>query len=52
MALYGPVQVIRCVSTLANDRLAQCINYLKTTGLTLGLMINFQKPNSNGGEFP
>lgn len=35
---------LKCVDRLANEHLAQCINYLKASGLRLALLINFQKP--------
>lgn len=33
----------KCVEHLTNDHLAQCINYLKASGLHLALLINFRK---------
>lgn len=35
---------LKCVERLTNEHLAQCINYLKASGLTVALLINFQKP--------
>jgi GxxExxY protein len=35
---------LKCVDRLANEHLAQCINYLKASGLRMALLINFQKP--------
>ena len=35
---------IKCVAELTNEHLAQCINYLKASGLHLALPINFRKP--------
>ena len=35
---------LKCVSTFAQEHLAQCLNYLKGTGLSLCLLFNFQKP--------
>lgn len=35
---------LKCVETFSNEHLAQCINYLKSSGLNLALLINFQKP--------
>jgi GxxExxY protein len=35
---------LKCVDRLSNEHLAQCINYLKASGLRLALLINFQKP--------
>lgn len=34
---------LKCVDRLGNEHLAQCINYLKASGLRVGLLINFQK---------
>jgi GxxExxY protein len=33
----------KCVEQLTNEHLAQCINYLKASGLHLALLINFRK---------
>jgi GxxExxY protein len=35
---------LKCVDRLGNDHMAQCINYLKATGITIALLINFQRP--------
>jgi GxxExxY protein len=35
---------LKCVDHLANEHLAQCLNYLRASGLTLCLLVNFQKP--------
>jgi GxxExxY protein len=35
---------LKCVDCFANEHMAQCINYLKASGLKLALLINFQKP--------
>lgn len=35
---------LKCVERLANEHTAQCINYLRASGLTLCLLVNFQKP--------
>ncbi len=35
---------LKCADGLSSQHMAQCINYLKASGLTLGLLINFQKP--------
>ena len=35
---------IKCVEQLTNEHPAQCINYLKASGLHLALLINFRKP--------
>jgi GxxExxY protein len=34
---------IKCAEQLTNEHLAQCINYLKVSGLHLALLINFRK---------
>jgi GxxExxY protein len=35
---------VKCVERFANEHLAQCINYLKASGLHLALLINFGHP--------
>lgn len=35
---------LKCVDRFAGEHLAQCINYLKASGLPVALLINFQKP--------
>jgi GxxExxY protein len=35
---------LECVDRLANEHLAQCINYLKASRLSVALFINFQRP--------
>jgi GxxExxY protein len=35
---------LKCVDRLAKEHLAQCINYLKASGLHVALLINFQRP--------
>jgi len=35
---------LKCVERLAAEHTAQCINYLRASGLTLCLLVNFQKP--------
>lgn len=35
---------VKCVERFANEHLAQCINYLKASGLRVALLINFQRP--------
>ncbi len=35
---------LKCVERLASEHIAQCLNYLRASGLTLCLLINFQKP--------
>jgi GxxExxY protein len=34
----------KCVDRLASEHLAQCTNYLKSSGLHTALLINFQRP--------
>jgi len=35
---------LKCVDHLANEHLAQCLNYLRASGMRVCLLINFQKP--------
>lgn len=35
---------LKCVDRFLNEHVAQCINYLKASGLRLALLVNFQKP--------
>lgn len=35
---------LKCVDRLAADHTAQCLNYLRASGLTVCLLINFQSP--------
>jgi GxxExxY protein len=35
---------LKCVDRFSNEHLAQCINYLKASGLHVALLINFQRP--------
>jgi GxxExxY protein len=35
---------LKCVDHLASEHFAQCINYLKASGLPVALLINFQRP--------
>jgi GxxExxY protein len=35
---------LKCVEHFAPEHMAQCINYLKASGLRFGLLVNFQKP--------
>jgi GxxExxY protein len=34
---------VKCVEQVSNEHLAQCINYLKASGLHLALLINFRR---------
>jgi hypothetical protein len=38
---------LKCVDRLANEHLAQCINYLKASGLHVALLVNFQRQRWN-----
>lgn len=35
---------LKCVERLAGEHTAQCLNYLRASGLTICLLVNFQKP--------
>jgi GxxExxY protein len=35
---------LKCVEQFSNGHLAQCLNYLKASGLPFGLLVNFQHP--------
>jgi GxxExxY protein len=35
---------LKCVDRLANEHTAQCLNYLRASGKTVCLLVNFQKP--------
>ncbi len=35
---------LKCAASLSDEYLAQCLNYLRTTGLHLALLLNFQRP--------
>lgn len=35
---------LKCAERLANEHTAQCLNYLRASGLTLCLLVNLQKP--------
>ncbi len=35
---------LKCVDRFSNEHLAQCIHYLRASGMKLALLINFQKP--------
>jgi GxxExxY protein len=35
---------LKCVERPGNEHLAQCINYLKASGLHVALLVNFQRP--------
>src|SRR5690242_12998147 len=35
---------LKCVDHLTNDHIAQCLNYLKASGRTVCLLVNFRRP--------
>jgi GxxExxY protein len=35
---------LKCVDRLANEHMAQCLNYLKASGRSRCLLVNFQRP--------
>ena len=35
---------LKCVDKFGNEHLAQCLNYLKASGLSSALLVNFQHP--------
>jgi len=35
---------LKCVERLGNEHMAQCLNYLRASGMKVCLLINFQKP--------
>ena len=35
---------LKCVELFSNEHMAQCINYLKASGIRIALLINFQHP--------
>jgi GxxExxY protein len=35
---------LKCVDCFLNEHLAQCLNYLKISGMRLALLFNFQRP--------
>jgi len=37
---------LKCVERLANEHLAQCLNYLRASGRGVCLLVNFQKPKA------
>ena len=45
MLVYGKLVVeLKCVGCIADEHIAQTINYLKATGLHLAIIVNFQNP--------
>jgi GxxExxY protein len=41
---------LKCVERLASEHTGQCLNYLRASGRTVCLLVNFQKPKVEGGE--
>ena len=37
---------LKCADHLANEHLAQCLNYLRASGLGVCLLVNFQRPKA------
>ena len=37
---------LKCVERLANEHTAQCLNYLRASGRSVCLLVNFQKPKA------
>jgi GxxExxY protein len=35
---------LKCTDRLGREHLAQCINYLKASGLRVALLVDFQRP--------
>ena len=35
---------LKCVERLTNEHTARCLNHLKASGLSVCLLVNFQKP--------
>lgn len=35
---------LKCAERLTNEHVAQCLNYLRASGATVCLLVNFQKP--------
>ena len=39
---------LKCGERLSSEHTAQCLNYLRASGRTVCLLVNFQKPKSSG----
>jgi GxxExxY protein len=37
---------LKCVERLANEHVAQCLNYLRASGRNVCLLVNFQRPKA------
>jgi GxxExxY protein len=35
---------LKCVERFTHEHMAQCLNYLRASGISLCLLVNFQKP--------
>ncbi len=35
---------LKCVDRFSDEHMAQCLNYLRASGLKIALLVNFQKP--------
>ena len=35
---------LKCAERLSSEHIAQCLNYLRASGLTVCLIVNFQRP--------
>jgi GxxExxY protein len=35
---------LKCVERFANEHMAQCLNYLRASGMSICLLVNFQRP--------
>ncbi len=35
---------VKCVNSLSNQHIAQCLNYLRASGISTALLLNFEKP--------
>ena len=41
---------LKCAEHLSKEHTAQCLNYLRASGLTICLLVNFQSPEWSGNE--
>ena len=39
---------LKCADRFSNDHIAQCLNYLRASGLQLALIVIFRSPESSG----
>jgi GxxExxY protein len=42
---------LKCVDRLSSEHTAQCLNYLRASGMELCLLLNFQKPTVEWKRF-